>query len=303
MNDKTLEKYYNIIENQFSTWIEQLVAMVPNLLAAILILLFFWAASFVASRLITKVMTNLKTSQVIEKLVSSLVRFVVICIGVFFALGVMELQTTVVSLLAGAGIIGIAIGFAFQDLVANFIAGVFMGIYRPFKIGDLVETSGKMGLVYKLSLRNTLIETFSGQMIIIPNKQVFENPLVNYSQTGKRRVDLLVGVTYDADLNKVIELCNEAIKGLAITDKNSTVGTYAYEFGDSSINFKVLFFIKYPGENINEAISQGVLAIKKAFDQNSISIPFPIRTLDFSLAESVNVSAEVRPTSPAEKIK
>ncbi len=198
-------------------------------------------------------------------------------------------------LLAGAGILGLAIGFAFQDLAENLLAGLILGIRKPCQPGDLIRSNNQFGFVRELNLRNTIIRNFSGQVIYIPNKEVFKTVLENYSKTGERRIEIGVGVSYGEDLDHVTKVLQRAISGLDFRKKDSEISVYALEYGDSSINFNVRYWIDYPSDEIGyfEAIDAGVKAIKRAFDEEDILIPFPIRTLDFDakgglkLAESL----------------
>ena len=118
-------------------------------------------------------------------------------------LSILQLDKAVTSILAGAGIIGLALAFAFQDIAANFISGIFISFRKPIKLGDVVKINDYMGKVEQINLRDTIILTFQGQMVIIPNKDVFQSPIENYSLLGRRRLDLVVGVSYGDDLEKV----------------------------------------------------------------------------------------------------
>ena len=206
-------------------------------------------------------------------------------VGVFFALGVLNLDNTVTSLLAGAGVIGLELSFAFQDLATNFVSGVFITVQKPLRVGDLVETNSYTGIVKRIGLRAVDIEDFNGRYIIIPSKEVFQKPLVNYSQTSYRKINIAVGVSYGDNMKEVRKLLYDTVK------KVEGVGTIPADvridfdgFGDSSINFIVGFFINKTDQKSYKTLEVEVAtAIKDAFDANDIMIPFPIRTLDFGI--------------------
>jgi small-conductance mechanosensitive channel len=281
-----LKALYQILIETLAGWVESFVAHLPNIVAALLIVTAFGLLSRWAERLVERLIARLTRTEAIVRLCGSMARWGTVLGGVFIALNVLQLDNAVMSLLAGAGVVGLALGFAFQDLAANFIAGVFMGFRKPFQIGDVIETGGHVGNVRKLNMRNTLIETFAGPMVIVPNRLVFESALVNYSYKGVRRVELEVGVTYDADLEQVTRVLRETIEALPFLAPDTRVGTWAFRFGASSIDFKVLYWIRYQGDvGWYEAHHAGVLGIRRAFRENGITIPFPIRTLDLSLAE------------------
>src|SRR5690606_23692674 len=136
----------------------------------------------------------------------------------------------------------------------------------------------------EINLRDTVVKTFQGEYVIIPNKEVFQNAIENYSMLGKRRIDLTVGVSYGDDLEKVKRITLEALKGIANLSKEEETSLFFNKFGDSSINFVVRIWVNTPEQPaFLEVRSEAIIRIKKAFDANDISIPFPIRTLDFGI--------------------
>ena len=187
-------------------------------------------------------------SKQIADLLSSIIKVVVLLSGIFVALDFLGLQGTVTSLLAGAGIIGLAIGFAFQDMTENLIAGIAMGIRKPFQIGDIVKTEEIFGTVKTINLRNTLVETFFGQLEVIPNKILFRNVLTNYSINGIRRIEVPVGISYADDPEVAAEVIVEALNECDFIIKQDETAVFAESFADSSINLLVWFWIDYPGE-------------------------------------------------------
>lgn len=272
------------LTEKLTGWLQGAIALLPNLVVAILIIIVFWLLARVARGIVRNLIARVSSNRQIAGLLATLSYVAVIAIGIFVALGVLELDSTVNRLLAGVGIIGLALGFAFQDLAANFMAGVIMSFQRPFKLDDIVETNGHMGVVEDLSLRSTFIRTFQNQVVMVPNKDIFGNPLVNYSTKRKRRVDLSCGVAYGDDLAKAKEIAVSAIEGLELRDESRNVEFFYNEFGGSSINFALRFWIDFDKQtDFLQAQSEGIMALKRAFDDGGITIPFPIRTLDFGV--------------------
>ncbi len=141
-----------------------------------------------------------------------------------------------------------------------------------------------MGTVDTVNLRATIVRTFQGQVVRIPNAEVFKNPLVNYSESGRRRVDIPVGVAYGDDLERARRVAIEAVEGVPGRDPARDVMCVYTEFGDSSINFLIAFWIRTGAQaDYLTARSEAIVRIKAAFDGNDITIPFPIRTLDFGV--------------------
>lgn len=278
-----LSAMFGSLVDKLEGWLEALILLLPNLVVAILIVVATVFVARLVRRGVKSVLNRTSSYEQVNRLLATIVYVIVFAVGTFIALGIVGADKAVTSLLAGAGILGLALGFAFQDLAANFIAGVLLSIRRPFVEGDLIETSDYMGTVVEVNLRSTRIRTFQGQIAIIPNASVFQNPVENYS-TGHRRVDLSCGVAYGDDLEQARTLALDAVKGLDFVDTDRPVDLYFNEFGDSSINFVLRYWIDFRGQtDFLTAQSEGIIAVKKAFDEGGITIPFPIRTLDFGV--------------------
>lgn len=273
-----------LISDKLVSWVEAIIRLLPNLiLAAVVLALGIFIAKYIRKlthKLISKVSTNLT----LNNLFSTIVFFTVIGIVLFTVLSILQLDKAVTSILAGAGIIGLGLAFAFQDIAANFISGIFISFRKPIRVGDIVEIGDYMGKIQEVNLRDTVIETFSGQTVIIPNKDVFQNPIENYSTIQKRRFDLAVGVSYGDDLDKVQQITYDAVKDIEGLSKVDKVNVFFTEFGDSSINLSVRMWINSPDQPLyNHVGSEAIKRIKMAYDANDIMIPFPIRTLDFGI--------------------
>ena len=199
------------VVSKLERWATQFVLLLPNLGVALVVLVIAWLASIVISKLTARLMERVSDHRALNELIRKLVRFTVVSVGFIIALSVLQLDEAATTFLAGAGIVGLALGFAFQDLSANFIAGVAMAMRRPVEIGDLLESNGVTGVVQRIELRSTWLETPDGKIVMIPNRKIFENVLINHSRLGQRRVDLEVSVSYAADLEEVKRVAAEAL--------------------------------------------------------------------------------------------
>lgn len=280
-----INDYIALISDKLTNWYKLGVEHVPNIILAILIIVVFSFVSRHARKIIARIMGKLSHNIALGALVSTLTRIAILSIGLFSALSVLGLDKTVTSLLAGAGVVALAIGFAFQDLTANFISGTFITLQRPIQVGDVVETNGFMGKVKSINLRSIIIDNFAGQEIEIPSKDIFQNPITNFSKSGQRRLQVNCGISYADDLEKVQKLALEAVNRLEFISDFKPAELHFTEFGDSSINFLIWFWIKQEVAGPPLAKSEVIKAIKKTFDKNDISIPFPIRTLEFAQSE------------------
>lgn len=295
---KNFQHYYDLIIDKLNNWLESVVTTFPNFVAALVVVGIFMVIASSVSYIGQKFLKKITHSQVVINLGRTLIKILVLVLGFIIALDLLGLQKAVFSILAGAGVLGLALGFAFQDLAANFLAGLIMAFRHPFTVGHVIRTNDYMGEIIEMNLRNTFVETFDGQVVIIPNKEVFEKPLINYSRNGKRRIGIDVGVAYDTDLDHTTDIATKAIENLDFIDTEAGVQATVKAFGDSSINLCIYYWIKYPGDiGYLDAITFGVKAIKKAFDDASINIPFPIRTLDLSNSEASPLMAKISKTT------
>lgn len=274
----------NLLSDKLTLWARELIRLLPNIvLAAFILVLGIFVAKFIrkiALRLIRKV-SHLET---INSLFSSVIYAISLGVVFFVVLSVLQLDKAVTSILAGAGILGLALAFAFQDIASNFMSGIFLSFRRPLSVGDIVKTNDYMGVVEEINLRDTMIRTFQGQRVIIPNKDVFQNTIENYTVLGRRRMDLSVGVSYGDDLKKVKEIAIRAVEQVSVRSQSDDITLYYEEFGDSSINFSLRLWLKTTDQpTFLQARHEAIMYLKEAFDANDIMIPFPIRTLDFGI--------------------
>lgn len=286
--DLSPEKYeylVNIPREKLFSWLEAGIAILPNFAVALITLLMFYPIAKVAKWGAGKILWRKSDNIVVKELCKNLVFLIVLMIGVFSALEILNLEKTVASLLAGAGVIGLALGFAFQEIASNFVSGVIISFRKPYQIGDIIKIQSYEGSVKSIDLRYTSLVTFEGLEVIIPNKNMMTEILTNYTTTPERRVELNVGVAYDSDLEKVERVTKTAVENLQGKIKDIPTDFFYTSFADSAITFTLRFWVTYPGQNnFNRSKHEAIIKIKKAFDENGINIPFPIQTADMSMA-------------------
>lgn len=264
---------------------QQFILLLPNLLIATLILVATFGAARLVRRVIMRVLPRVSPSSTLNNLVETTAYVGVLVLGMFFTLEVLSLDKTVTSLLAGVGIVGLALGFAFQDIAANFISGIIIAVQRPFVVGDVIKTESFFGTIESINLRTLDLRQPTGELVRVPNRKVFESAVTNFTVTTQRRVDVDCGVAYDADLEQVQAVVLAAMQGFPelLTDRPMEVMFTG--FADSSITFTLRFWIPYARQvDYVGAKSEAIMRIKRAFDAAGIVIPFPIRTLEVGSA-------------------
>jgi len=277
-------KAVELLTQKINGWFEGIVTILPNLFVAVFVMLIFYTGAKFTRRGVQKLMNKLSISLAVKDLTATIAFLVVLFLGIFTSLGILKLDKAVTSLLAGAGVIGLALGFAFQDIASNFVSGIFIAFAKPYKIGDVVQSGDYTGTVTAINLRTTTITTFGGLEVLMPNRFLFTDPVVNYTNIPRRRLDFGVGVSYGDDLDKVEKLLLEGLEELPNRIEREKIQVHFEEFGDSSINLFIRIWVHYSTHaSYLQSKSEAVKTIKRIFDANDICIPFPIRTLDFGI--------------------
>ena len=242
-----------------------------NVVIALAIFYFGKMVISLVVRGIRKVMQRQEVDKTLETFVCNLVRMVLLVIVIIAAIGQLGIQTT--SFIAIFGAAGLAVGLALQGSLSNFAAGVLIVLFRPYRVGDFIEAAGISGVVEQVQILTTILKTGDNKQIIVPNGQIMDSIITNYSANDKRRVDMVVGVSYDDDLDKVRSTIEELIAAeeRVLEEPACTIAVSA--LADSSVNFVVRPWVK-------TADYWGVMfdlteAIKKRFDKEGISFPFP----------------------------
>ncbi|MBB6328189.1 small-conductance mechanosensitive channel [Algoriphagus iocasae] len=288
------------ITEKLESWGEAAVSSLPNLVLAIIIMV---VSIFVARNLkkySNRYLNKIRINPTISRFLSQIIFMGMIVLGIMLSLSALELTRTVSSILAGLGIVGLALGFAFQDTAANFMSGVFITFNQPYKIGDIIQTKdGHEGTVIDINLRVTKIRTYNGPIVHVPNRMLFQEYFINYTDEGRRRIQIECGVSYGEDLETVQKIALEAVENIPSRLKSEDNSIFWTGFGDSSINFTLNVWVKFTNNELNfiPARNEAIIALKKAFDKEGITIPFPIRTLDFGIKGGVTMKEELKELS------
>ncbi|MEM7589915.1 MAG: mechanosensitive ion channel family protein [Cyanobacteria bacterium P01_A01_bin.83] len=191
-------------------------------------------------------------------------------------------------IIATLGVGSVAVGFAFQDIFKNFLAGIILLIEEPFRIGDEVVIGAYQGKVENISIRTTKIRTYQGERVLLPNSNVFTDAVKVVTAYNYRRTDLAVGVDYNTSLSQASKLLAQTIINVSGVMREPKPEIDVINFGDSSIDFVVRYWSNSPQKQLRKVQTKAMIAIKQALDQADISIPYPIRTLYYYDQEKYN---------------
>ncbi len=182
-------------------------------------------------------------------------------------------------IIATLGVGSVAIGFAFQDIFKNFLAGIILLVEEPFRIGDEIVINDYQGKVENISIRTTKIRTYNGEKVLLPNSTVFTDAVKVVTAYASRRTDLAVGVDYNTPLSEAASLLQQTISGVSGVLDNPTPEIDLVNFGDSSIDFVVRYWTIPQQKQLRNVQTRAIIEIKQALDRANINIPYPIRTV------------------------
>lgn len=246
---------------------------IGSIVSMILILLGTFMVSGILKIFLEKILQKkTKLARGIPATISATIRYFIIILGVMFALSAAGIELGKFSLLAGA--LGVGIGFGLQNIVNNFISGLIIIYERPLQVGDTIEIEKLLGQVNSIGIRSSKVKTYDGAEVVVPNGNLISNQLINWTLSdNKRRIEIKVGVSYSSDPNKVLELLEKVASENADVLKLPPPAALFEDFGDSSLNFRLLFWVPYDiGMGTKSQVAIGIYNI---FKENKIEIPFP----------------------------
>ncbi|WP_298845269.1 mechanosensitive ion channel family protein [uncultured Roseobacter sp.] len=284
------------------------VTVLPLVLLALLVLPLAWFAARLVSKLAKLLLANRVRSPFLRVVIARTIAFPVFLVGLYIVLQVAGLTQLAVSLIGGAGVIGIVIGFAFRDIAENFLSSLILSVRRPFQRGDFIEVAGIMGTVKSMSTRSTLISSVEGNEIHIPNATIFKNVIENYTSSPNRRGDFLVGIGYDATVPEAQEIIMNCLAGHKAVLSDPEPMVLVDELGASTVNIRTYYW--FDGHLISAVKLKSALlrAVKTALTNAGISMPdeareviFPegVRVLDAGDPEIAQEDVSLPPATPA----
>lgn len=283
------------LSDKFQNWVDSFIMGLPNFVLAIIVFILFIVFANLTAKLLNKILLRTAAQHSVRGITIRVYKTVLILIGFFVGLGILNLSTVLTSVLGAAGVVGLAVGLALQGTLNNTISGVILSFIPKIQIGDWVETNEFEGFVTDINLRSVTLKTADQNLVSIPNSKIVDTPFKNLSADDRSIATLSCGVGYESDLEFVQKITVKAIQNAIPQLPGEKVEFYYQEFGNSSINYIIRFWIKETNaKDLLIAKHKAVLAIKRAYNENNINIPFPIRTLDFGKNKFRSEVLEVR---------
>lgn len=269
------------------------IRKLPVLLIALGVLVVAWVlGKWLAGR--DGLFRKLGMSDLSASMVKQGIRLVFLILGVVTALEILDATAIAGAFIGVAGVMGVALGFAFRNIVENYLAGVLLGMRNPFSTGDIIEIEGFMGKVIRLTTRDTVLMTLEGNHLRIPNRTIIGSTMLNYSRNPLRRLDFAVGVSVEQDLVAVRELGLETLDNIPAILSDPAPWVVVEELGDSTVNMRFFAWMDQRKSDFLKSKSEAIRLLKERFDEVGIEMPEPIYRVH--LVNPASVRAEDQPS-------
>jgi len=264
-----------VVLEQLSGLLGQAVEFLPRLVVGIVVFLLSLLAARTAGHAVRRASSNV--DEEISRLLARLAIVATLVVGTIVALDQVNFDIT--GFVAGLGLVGFTLGFAFQDIAKNLMAGILLLMQQPFEIGDAIEVGGHEGKVTDVDIRATTITSWDGQQVIVPNADVFTSPIINYSKYPTRRIVLAIGVGYEEELTRVQQVFLEAISRVEGVVNEPEPAVYCRSLGSAAVEVSAYFWMDQTTSGLLEVTSEAVKALKEAAARGGINLPYPIHTV------------------------
>jgi small conductance mechanosensitive channel len=251
------------------------LARIPYVFTGCAVIILFWLLGKIARFIIDQIGDRTRLDAVLLHVLGSIASFVIILLGFLVAAVIIFPSFRPGELVAGLGITTVAIGFAFKDMLQNTFAGLLILWRKPFRLGDEINTKGYEGTVEEINIRSTFIKTYDGERVVVPNADIYTNPVLVRTAFDKRRVHLMVSIGYEDSIAQAITVINEVLEGIPTVLQDPGPWIYTTELAPSSVNLEVYFWTRPQQANILRVRHQVATDIKLALDKAGIDIPYP----------------------------
>ena len=271
--------FWDPMIDQLKSFQETAIAFIPRLVVG---LVAFAIALLIARYTAKAIRHGLEASAadpLVVNVIANIARYTLTFIALLFGLAAAGIPIGTV--LGGLAVLGIAIAFAVQDIGENLISGILVMFRKPFEVGDQIITGDYEGTVADIDLRATTLVDYDGETILIPNRDVYRNPLTNLTSRGSRRTRVVVGVGYGDDQDAARDTIYAAARKIEGVLDEPDVQVYLKELGDSSVNFEIRYWTRPDIGSVRSVQDRLISGVKRALDDGGFEIPWPIRTLKF----------------------
>ena len=263
----------SIIE-KLDTWLDSFIKTLPNIVVGILVFFILLFVARWAGRMVKNLLKK-RGRQNFGEILGSFLKWSIILVGLMLSLTIISPNLSPADLIAGLGVSSVAIGFAFKDILQNWLAGILILTRQPFEVGDQIIVNGHEGIVEEVQTRATRIRTYDGQVVVMPNSQIYTNAVKVITANELIRSQYDVGVGYDQDRNKAMKVLKETIEKIDGVDASKGVDILPWDQADSWLTIRVRWWTKSDRPTVVKVFSKVILETQNAMDAANIDLPFP----------------------------
>ncbi|SFL27816.1 Small-conductance mechanosensitive channel [Nitrosomonas aestuarii] len=258
---------------RIDNWIDSGIELLPNIILGIVLFFVSYGVGVFVKRLVKRQLLRRDRDNLGEML-GSLLKWIVILLGFLLAATIVVPTLNPGDMIAGLGVSSVAIGFAFKDILQNWLAGLLLLLRKPFEVNDQIEASGFVGTVERIETRATLIKTFDGQRVVIPNSDIYTNAVLVKTAFDKRRSQYEVGIGYGDDIEEACEIIRKAIEQIEEIEKDPAPSVLAWELAASWVTIRIQWWTNIHRSDMAEVRASVIIAIKRALDGAHIDMPY-----------------------------
>ncbi len=271
---QTLDLDPGVIIERLDSWVDGAVRLLPNIVVAIVVFVIFIGLAALAKRLVIGQGAR-RSRHNLGEVLGGFVKWVVMVLGFLLAATIVVPTLNPGDLIAGLGVSSIAIGFAFKDILQNWLAGLLILLRQPFNINDQIEIDGYEGTVERIETRATIIRTYDGQNVVMPNSNVYTNAVLVKTAHNKRRSQYDVGIGYGDDIDAACQAIRTALADIDEVQAEPAAEAFAWDLAASWTTIRVRWWTDSRRADVVRVQSQVIRAIKKALDDAHIDMPYP----------------------------
>lgn len=274
--DKTGEIDVNptAIVEKLDNAIDGFIKLIPNIAFALIVLVLAFYVSRWLGGVVNRYLEKRERDNFGE-ILGSFLRWTLFLVGVGFAMTILSPNLTFADLLSGLGVSSVAIGFAFKDILQNWMAGLLILMRQPFEIGDEISVNGITGKVDRIETRATVITNYDGQQVVIPNSDIYTNAVKVVTANEYIRSQYDIGVGYDQDFDEAMEVARKALEGIAGINRDKPIDVLPWDQADSWLTIRIRWWTKSDRPTVVHTFARVILETQKAMDAAGIDLPFP----------------------------
>lgn len=270
---QTVDVDLGMAVERLDSWVDGFIRLLPNIGVAIALMLLFYAAAKLAAYLVRRSASSRQRDN-LGQVLGGFLKWVILVVGFLISATIVVPTLNPGDLIAGLGVSSVAIGFAFKDILQNWLAGLLILLRQPFEVGDQIDVVGHEGTVERIETRATIIKTYDGQRVVVPNSDIYTNAVLVKTAHSIRRTQYDIGVGYADDLDKAKQVIKQTIEGVEGVEPDPGVQTLVWDLAASWITIRARWWTDSTRSDLVQVRAKVLEAVKNALDDAHIDMPY-----------------------------